>query len=143
MISHSPLVILDGAHNPQALETFRAELPVLVRGKRVKLLFAVMRDKDWRAMIPMLAQLATEVVVTRVQQARAEDPMLLSAAFAPFCPVRVVPDATDACRQLLASAGPDDAIVIVGSLFLVGEVYPLFSSTVMTTRGAETSEERC
>jgi len=143
VISHSPLVILDGAHNPQALETFRAELPALVRGKRVKLLFAVMRDKDWRAMVPMLAQLATEVVVTRVQQARAEDPALLSAAFAPFCSVRVVPDATDACRQLLASAGPDDAIVVAGSFFLVGEVYPLFSSTVMTTRGAETSEGRC
>ena len=74
VISHSPLVILDGAHNPQALETLQAELPALVHGKRVKLLFAVMRDKDWRAMVPMLAQLATEVVVTRVQQARAEVP---------------------------------------------------------------------
>jgi dihydrofolate synthase/folylpolyglutamate synthase len=143
VISHSPFVILDGAHNPQALETLQAELPALVRGKRVKLLFAVMRDKDWRAMVPMLAQLATEVVVTRVQQARAEDPAQLSAAFAPFCSVRIVADATDACQQLLASAGPDDAIVVAGSLFLVGEVYSLFSPTVMTTRGAETSEEMC
>ena len=143
VISHLPLVILDGAHNPQALEILQAELPTLVRGKRVKLLFAVMRDKDWRAMIPMLAQLATEVVVTRVQQPRAEDPAQLSAAFAPFCPVRVVANAADACRQLLASAGPDDAIVVAGSLFLVGEVYSLFSPTVMTTWGAETSEERC
>jgi dihydrofolate synthase/folylpolyglutamate synthase len=102
------------------------------------LLFAVMRDKDWRAMVPMLAQLATEVVVTRVQQARAEDPVQLSAAFAPFCPVRIVADATDACRQLLASAKPEDAILIAGSLFLVGEVYPLFSPTIMTDGGAET-----
>jgi dihydrofolate synthase/folylpolyglutamate synthase len=143
VISLSPFVILDGAHNPQALETLQAELPALVRGKRVKLLFAVMRDKDWRAMVPMLAQLATEVVVTRVQQARAEDPAQLSAAFAPFCSVRIVADARDACQQLLASVGSDEVIVIAGSLFLVGEVYSLFSPTVMTKRGAETLEEMC
>jgi dihydrofolate synthase/folylpolyglutamate synthase len=143
VVSRSPFVILDGAHNPQALETLQAELPTLVRGKRVKLLFAVMRDKDWRAMVPVLAQLASEVVVTRVRQARAEDPAQLSAAFASFCPVRIVADATDACQQLLASAQLDEAILVAGSLFLVGEVYPLFSPTVMTMRGTETSEEKC
>jgi dihydrofolate synthase / folylpolyglutamate synthase len=143
VISQSPLVILDGAHNPQALETLQAELPALVGGKRVKLLFAVMRDKDWRAMIPMLTQFVSEVVVTRVHQARAEDPELLRAAFAPFCPVRIVADAAEACQQLVASAQPDEAIVVAGSLFLVGEVYPLFSPTVMTTRSAATSEEKC
>jgi dihydrofolate synthase / folylpolyglutamate synthase len=138
VVSQAPLVILDGAHNPQAVEILRAELPAIVRGKRVKLLFAVMRDKDWRAMVPTLAQLAAEVVVTRVRQARAEDPARLSAAFAPLCPVRIVADATDACRQLLTSAGPEDAILIAGSLFLVGEVYPLFSPTVMANGGART-----
>lgn len=142
VISRSPLVILDGAHNPQALETLRAELPRLVGGKRVKLLFAVMRDKDWRAMVPMLAPLVTEVLVTRVQQARAEDPARLRAAFAPFCPVRIVSDAKEACQQLLASTGPDEAIVVAGSLFLVGEVYTLFSPTVMTTQDIATAEEK-
>ncbi len=143
VISQSPLVILDGAHNPQALDTLQAELPALVEGKRVKLLFAVMRDKDWRTMIPVLTQLASEVVVTRVQQARAEDPEQLRAAFAPYCPVRIVADASEACRQLVAAAQSDEAIVVAGSLFLVGEVYPLFSPTVMTTRGTEILEEKC
>lgn len=142
VVSQSPLVILDGAHNPQALDTLQAELPALVGGRRVKLLFAVMRDKDWRAMIPMLTQFVSEVVVTRAHQARAEDPELLRAAFAPFCPVRIVADAAEACQQLVASAQPDEAIVVAGSLFLVGEVYPLFSPTVMTTRSADTSEEK-
>jgi dihydrofolate synthase/folylpolyglutamate synthase len=142
VVSQQPLVILDGAHNPQAVATLRAELPALVQGKRVKLLFAVMHDKDWRAMVPMLTQLAAEVVVTRVQQARAEDPAQLCLAFAPLCPTRVVPDAKDACQQLLATAGPDDAILIAGSLFLVGEVYPLFAPTVMTNEGEGILEEK-
>jgi dihydrofolate synthase/folylpolyglutamate synthase len=127
VVSEHPLVVLDGAHNPQAVETLSAELPALVSDKRVKLLFSVMRDKDWRTMIPLLTQIADEVVVTRVQQARAEDPTIVQAAFAPFCPTWIMPNAHEACQQLVAQAGPNEAVVVCGSLFLVGEVYPLFS----------------
>jgi dihydrofolate synthase/folylpolyglutamate synthase len=130
VVSEHPLVVLDGAHNPQAIETLTAELPGVLRGKRVKLLFSVMRDKDWRTMVPMLTRIADEVVVARVQQARAEDPAVLQAAFASFCPVRLIANAQEACRQLLTEAGPDDAVVVCGSLFLVGEVYPLFAPAV-------------
>lgn len=130
VVSTRPLVILDGAHNPQALATLVAELPALLHGRRAQCLFSVMRDKDWRAMVPLLARVATEVVVTRVQQPRAEDPAVLRDAFAPCCPVRIIADAREACRRLVTEAGPDEAVVVCGSLFLVGEVYPLFSSTV-------------
>lgn len=131
VVSQQPLVIIDGAHNPQAMQTLVSELPDLLQGKKVKLLFAVMRDKDWRTMIPLLAPLVSEVVVTRVQQLRAEDPATLFAAFAPFCPVRIVEDAASACRQLLATLAPHEALLIAGSLFLVGEAYTVFSPTVM------------
>ncbi|MGH7963907.1 MAG: glutamate ligase domain-containing protein, partial [Candidatus Binatia bacterium] len=129
VVSERPLVILDGAHNPQAVQTLVDELPAVLPGKRIKLLFGVMRDKDWRAMVPILARAADEVVVTRVQQARAEDPDILREAFARSCPVRVIADAQEACRQLMAEAGPEEAVVVCGSLFLIGEVYPLFSAT--------------
>lgn len=130
VVSERPLVILDGAHNPQAVQTLVDALPAVVGGKRIKLLFGVMRDKDWRVMVPALAGIAAEVVVTRVQQARAEDPNILQEAFARLCPVRVMPDAQEACRQLMAEVGSEEAVVVCGSLFLVGEVYPLFSATV-------------
>jgi dihydrofolate synthase/folylpolyglutamate synthase len=141
VVSRRPLVILDGAHNPQAVDVLAAELPALLEGKRVKLLFGVMRDKDWRAMISTLARVATEVVVTRVQQARAEDPEVLQAAFAPLCPVRVIPDVRQACQHLVAEAGTNEAIVVCGSLFLVGEVYPLFSPSVFPTLPWQRVEE--
>lgn len=128
VVSERPCVILDGAHNPQAMETLHAALPEILQGRRAKVLFGVMRDKDWRAMIPVLTKLATEVVVTRVQQPRAEEPEVLREALAPLCP-RVQMDARAACQQLVAEAGPDEAIVVCGSLFLVGEVYPLFASS--------------
>src|SRR5262249_8862554 len=131
VVSEHPLVVLDGAHNPQAIKTLVAELPDVLQGRRVKLLFSVMRDKDWRTMVPMLTRIADEIVVTRVRQARAEDPAVLRAVFTPFRPVRVILDAQEACQQLMTEAGPNDAVVVCASLFLVGEVYPLFASTVI------------
>lgn len=132
IVSQEPLVVLDGAHNLPAIEVLVAELPALLQGRRVKLLFGVMRDKDWRAMVPLLARVAAEVVVTRVQQARAEEPAALQAAFAPLCATRLIPNAREACQQLMVEAGPNEAVVVCGSLFLVGEVYPLFAPTTGT-----------
>ncbi|MGE0824228.1 MAG: folylpolyglutamate synthase/dihydrofolate synthase family protein [Candidatus Binatia bacterium] len=131
VVSQQPLVILDGAHNPQAMETLVRELPRLLNGRRAKLLFAAMRDKDWQTMIASLVPLASEVVVTRVQQSRAENPAAFVEAFRPFCPVQVIEDAQTACSHLMAGVASDEAILVTGSLFLVGEVYALFSSTAM------------
>lgn len=80
-------------------------------------------------MIPLIARVATDVTLSRVSQPRSEDPFVLRQAFAPFCPARVIPDAQEACRLLLAEVHPDDAIVVCGSLFLVGEILPLFRHT--------------
>jgi dihydrofolate synthase/folylpolyglutamate synthase len=127
VVSEQPLVILDGAHNPQAMKVLCAELPGVLGGKRAKVLFTVMRDKDWRTMVPLLAEVAEEVIVTRVEQPRAADPAELQAAFAPLRPTRVMTDARSACLRLMEEATAKDALVVCGSLFLVGEVYPLFS----------------
>jgi dihydrofolate synthase/folylpolyglutamate synthase len=132
VVSERPCIILDGAHNPQAMERLHAALPEILQGRRAKALFGVMRDKDWRAMLPFLAEIATEITVTRVQQPRAEDPEVLREALAPLRPTWVRTDARAACQQLMAEAKTDEAIVVCGSLFLVGEVYPLFSSAQET-----------
>lgn len=130
LVSEQPFVILDGAHNPQAMAMLCAELPAVLQGRKATALFGVMRDKDWRSMIPLLAEVVQEIVVTRVQQARAEDPQVLLQSLTSLCPSRIVLDARTACQQLMAAAQPDEAIVVCGSLFLVGEVYPLFFPSV-------------
>lgn len=130
IVSEQPLVVLDGAHNPQAINTLVGELPAVVRGRRIHLLFGVMRDKEWQAMVPPLAQIADEVVVTRVQQQRAEDPYRVAAAFAPSCPTQVMLDAPAACQHLLAALPSDQVLVVCGSLFLVGEVISLFPTAM-------------
>ena len=77
-------------------------------------------------MVAALEQVAAEVVVTAVAQSRAEDPYTVQKAFSANCSVRTVEGAAEACRQLLHQVGSRDVIVVCGSLFLVGEVLPLF-----------------
>ncbi len=140
IVSTHPFVIVDGAHNLQAMETLMAELCLLVPDKRVIFLFGVMRDKDWRSMVPVLGRIASEVVVTAVAQRRAEDPHTVHAVFSSHCPVRVITGAQVACQQLLSEASPQDVIVVCGSLFLVGEVLPLFSDSTVDRRQRDALE---
>ena len=122
VVSTHPLVILDGAHNAQAVNTLLAELTRLAAGRRLRFLFGAMHDKDWRPMLAAVERVAAEVVVTAVAQPRAEDPETLYAALSGTVPARIVRGAADAFRDVVGRAAADDAVVVCGSLFLVGEV---------------------
>ena len=122
VVSTHPLVILDGAHNAQAVDTLLSELTRLAAGRRLRFLFGAMHDKDWRPMLAAVERVAAEVVVTAVAQPRAEDPETLYAALSGTVPARVVRGAADAFRDVVGRAAADDAVVVCGSLFLVGEV---------------------
>jgi dihydrofolate synthase/folylpolyglutamate synthase len=127
VVSEAPLVVLDGAHNPAATAALRAEMARELGDRRVQLVFGVMHDKDWGAMVETLRPLVRKAIVTRPPLARSLDPRALAAAFGPGVPVRVEPEpaaAVAAARD--GAAADDDVILVTGSLFLVGAVYPVF-----------------
>lgn len=125
VVCERPMVILDGAHNGAGIKTLVGEVRSLRGLRKVKLLFAVMADKDWAAMLGELAALASEAFLTRVPMERSADPWQMSAAVGDRIPVTVIEDPAQALRCLLERAGPDDVILITGSLYLLGEIRPL------------------
>jgi dihydrofolate synthase/folylpolyglutamate synthase len=122
VVRQTPLVLLDGAHNPAGAAALARELPGLLRGRRTTLVFAVMRDKEWRGILDRLLPHAGRVVVTRVGP-RGADPGEVVAAIADRVPAVAIDDARRAVAETVAAAGPDDAVLITGSLYLVGEAY--------------------
>jgi dihydrofolate synthase / folylpolyglutamate synthase len=122
VVQRAPLVVLDGAHNPAAIDVLVEEVQRLAPGRRVRVLFGVMSDKAWDGMLRSLRRLATEIVVTRPRQPRAADPATLAAAVEGR--VHVEPDPVRAYRALVAASAPADVVVVTGSLFLVGDVLP-------------------
>lgn len=122
VIREAPLVVVDGAHNPAGVAALAAELPDLVGGRRLVVVFAVMADKAWPAMLESLLPHASEVIVTRVGR-RGLDPGGIVAATGGSVPVHAEVDPRAAVRLALERAAPGDAVVVTGSLFLVGEAY--------------------
>jgi dihydrofolate synthase/folylpolyglutamate synthase len=124
-----PMVILDGAHNPEGIKALVEELKDLRQGGKIKLLFAAMADKEWEIMLRLLADAVDEITLTKVKMERSADPEMLAAGLNHPIPRRVVGDSTAALRELLQGADEDDVIVVAGSLYLLGEVRPLLQQS--------------
>ena len=122
VVRRAPLVLLDGAHHPAGAGARVRELPGLLGGRRTTLVFAVMRDKEWRGILDRLLPHAGRVVVTRVGP-RGADPAEVVAAIADRVPAVAIDDARRAIAETVAAAGPEDAVLITGSLYLVGDAY--------------------
>jgi len=115
--------LLDGAHNPAAVNTLKEALKNDFSFDRLILVWASMLDKDYRSMLAIIAPLATHIVLTAVGIERAAPPQLLQEALPPECRLRsrCVFPVTEALTAAAGLAGPRDLICISGSLYLVGE----------------------
>ena len=120
-----PAVVLDGAHNGEGVKALVETIEDFRQGRRIKLLFASMEDKQWRLMLNMLVDVVDEVVLTRVSVERSADPKQLASHVAGRVPHRVMNDARQALGSLLADARPEDIVLVAGSLYLLGEVRPV------------------
>jgi dihydrofolate synthase/folylpolyglutamate synthase len=121
-LGEGPRVLLDGAHNPAGAAGLAAELPAWLGGRRLVIVFAVMEDKDWPAMIEPLLPFASRVVLTRVGR-RGLAPGRIADALGARVPTQPIVEPRGAIRAACDAAGPDGAVLVTGSLFLVGEAY--------------------
>lgn len=126
-----PRVLLDGAHNPDKMAALAADLPALLAaatGARLIVLLGTLEGKAFAEMVARLvphaaALVATEPRVLGKTGAPAVDLAAAARATGLRGPLLVEPDPTAALAAALALAdGPDDALLVTGSLYLVGEV---------------------
>ena len=121
VLSGSPLHLIDAAHNPQSVRTFLDSVREIEPdvSRRPRLLCAVLRDKDVRGIVDLLAGEFPEVDVCATSSPRALAPEELAGEFRRAgVDVRgTYPCVDDACR-----ARARDSYVAVGSITLAGEV---------------------
>ncbi|MBV8526759.1 MAG: bifunctional folylpolyglutamate synthase/dihydrofolate synthase [Candidatus Dormibacteraeota bacterium] len=112
--------LVDGAHNPAAMDALVAAAADLLRDRRVVVLFGVMRDKERGPMVASLRRLNPAAVVLSAPPVdRAASPEELAAD---FTGATVTHDVDAAMEAAAALAGQDGAVVACGSLYLAGEV---------------------
>jgi dihydrofolate synthase/folylpolyglutamate synthase len=126
-VAQDPRVLLDGAHNPDAAATLARHLKQTANRGRTWLVMGVMADKDVDAILGKLLPTAQTVIFARPRYFRAAAPEDLARRAEPYgLEVLQAPDIAAAIRQAQALAGPQDHIVVTGSLFTVGEAKEFF-----------------
>lgn len=124
IVQESPLVILDGAHNPDKIGHMIQSLPTIAGKRRVVLVFGVLESKSYAEMYETLrphvgALVATSPEVFAKPPAGAED---IARLVTEDIPVATENNPLVAIERALDMAGPDDVVLVTGSLYLVGNI---------------------
>jgi len=122
-IHQRPLVLLDGGHNPGAAREIAEFIREELRGRRVRLVYASMRDKAIREICESLFPLSEEVYLTHPEHARAAAPEeVLAALQTRPVGLQIESEPVRALEKACSASSPDDVVLVVGSLFLVGAI---------------------
>jgi dihydrofolate synthase/folylpolyglutamate synthase len=125
VVGHQPLVLLDGAHNVAGATALRSALAEEFPSSPRTLVIGLLREKDPDEMLEALgAAHAARVVCCRAPSPRARPPEEVATAALEAGldrdRVEVVDDVAEAVARALAATGPDEQVVVTGSLYVVG-----------------------
>jgi dihydropteroate synthase len=121
VLETEPLTIFDGAHNADAIARV-AETLSTFEYDDLHVVFGAMHDKSHAEMVAALPT-PTSVITCRPNLDRAEDPAVLARCFENegIESVTAGEAVADAITEANNRVGPDDCLLVTGSLFAVGE----------------------
>jgi dihydrofolate synthase / folylpolyglutamate synthase len=120
----APYELWDGAHNPAAATWLTSRLPE----RDFVLVASILADKDAEEMLTTLQPHAKRVIATTSSNARAWSAERLAAiarGLGPdhrFASVEEVEDPREALERARRLAGPDGAVLVTGSLYLLADL---------------------
>ena len=123
IVSRNPLVILDGAHNPAGARALSAALDEEFAANPGRIIvIGLLKGRDPAAMLRALrADTAREVIVVAPPSPRAMDPSAVVAAATELGVAAIaLPSIEAALERARTTAAPGDAVVVTGSLYLIG-----------------------
>ena len=124
ILSQEPLVIFDGAHNPQGIDAAVASIKHYFDGKRVYVMTGVLKDKDYHVIAHRLSEIASRAFVMTPDNPRAlaaEDyAALLSSLGVDAVPYPSVKAALAAAKAAALRDGTP--LICLGSLYTYSEL---------------------
>ena len=126
LISREPIVLLDGAHNPNGIAALKKAIKRFLPGKKITCVMGMLADKDSDGALSLLKGMFERVLTVPVDNPRAMSAEELAEKFRASGTNAVsYTSAKDAIDAVIAFAKNENgAVVICGSLYLAGEVRP-------------------
>ncbi|MBF8266672.1 MAG: folylpolyglutamate synthase [Dehalococcoidia bacterium] len=135
VLQRSPLLMVDGAHNPHAAHRMVEAVREMFPHRRILLMVGIGDHKDLAGLVAELAVLApAAVLATRSRHPRAIPPRQIARAFGSYgVEVHAVNTVSRALQMAQDMAKEDDLILTTGSLFVAAEVRELLKGIAPET----------
>jgi dihydrofolate synthase/folylpolyglutamate synthase len=144
VLGHCPTVVVDAAHNWEAVAALVRTLDESFAARRRVLVFAPTRDKDVAGMLRQLLPRFDSVVVTSFQNNPRNVPVETLARMVRQLsdqPLHVAADPAAAWKLARHFAGKEDLLCITGSFFIAAELRELVLDEVRPASPAESGSQ--
>ncbi len=123
LLSTTPTVIVDGAHNLHGMESLAHNLRELFPARKLRFAVSILADKDYEQMLKTLCPLAETFYISKNESERAAE-IEVQADVVKACGIKfkTTPTVREAYQLALQDSGPEDVIIGAGSLYTVAEV---------------------
>lgn len=123
VLMRKPLFVIDGAHNPAAVERLKETVEKDFTNRRIIYIIGVLKDKERMPMLEALLSEAGRVYTVTPDNPRALDGRILAGEVREYTGhVEYMPRIRDAVKAALECAKEEDVILAFGSLSYLGEI---------------------
>ena len=130
IIEREPMIIFDGAHNPQGIEAAVRSIKNYFGNKKIIVISGVLRDKDYRQIAQSISEVAATVYTITPDNPRAlsaeEYGEVISSFGIKATPTKSIYDALSLARSEASISG--QAICCLGSLYTYGKIREILAS---------------
>lgn len=123
VLSRSPVIILDGAHNVQGVQALIRTLDSIYPDVKVRFLISILADKDYSEMISLFCSKASHIYIAQNQSDRAATAADQAKQVDKHGVTYTIADSVaQALNLAIGDMSPEDVLICGGSLYTVGEV---------------------
>jgi len=120
ILSKNPLIIIDGAHNAEGIETLTHNLKTYFSNYEIHLFFGMLSDKEMSSQLSDLALLCKEIITVTPDNPRAKPATETAAMFENWTDAPIY--ACDNLEESLSHIGLGENVINIycGSLYMIG-----------------------
>lgn len=123
-LSNGAELLIDGAHNTQAVKVFVSFAKDYLKGRKAVFIFAVMKEKEYKKIIREILPFAKKIILPDVSNKRAAAPETLEKEIKNLSKgIKTVKNIS--VREAVGLLKPADKNIALGSFYLAGEILGL------------------
>ncbi len=127
VIGENPVFVVDGAHNADAAKRLRENIQIYFANKKIVFIVGVFKDKDYKKIAEITADLADEIFVFTLKSPRGLDAKIFCKEFLKYNKnVFYVSGVREAVSKSILAAGEEGAVIAFGSLSYMGEIIKIY-----------------